>query len=82
MFKTCANCGKEFQVSPQRRRYCSQECAHRGHIARAKIIQKRLDSDARRVWAYHEAEVLLGLVAKGVDQIASYIYNNFNRKGK
>lgn len=79
----CKLCGTEFNTTDRRQKYCSDVCAHR---ARSNSNNKRLKAmrtNGRKEWAHRQAEHLNHLTYEcGVDELADYIYNNYNKRRK
>lgn len=83
MKKVCKICGKEFETTYPQKKYCSAECAIRAKSrVNVRCNAKRAEAK-RRAWARHEAEILYHAAQKsGVDGLAEYIYNKFNKRRK
>lgn len=84
MIKACPTCGKQFESNDMRKVYCSEECARR---SRSKFNSKyniRVAQKKRMEWAYIEAEKVseIAITTGGnyIDELADYIYNNYNRR--
>lgn len=83
MNKTCPICGKQFETHDKRKKYCSIECARRARSSQNYTWNKN-DRDAKRMeWAKNEARDILRMASTlTVDQLAYYIYNNYEKKRK
>lgn len=83
MIKTCLTCGKQFESTDKRQRYCSIDCAYRARLNNNSKRMRSVRTDDRREWARHEAEKLYNMATtRGVDELADFVYNSYNRKGK
>lgn len=84
MIKTCPICGKQFECNDLRRRYCSAECARRAKYNWNSAWNKENREDKHKDWAYREAEKLAHLLVDqdAMDELANYIYNNYNKRSK
>lgn len=84
MIKACELCGKEFESTDRRRKYCGEQCAYQVRVKASGRYQRQQHTADRWAWAKHEAEVLRNMVkVDKVDLLDDYIYNNYNkRKGK
>ena len=80
MIKICPGCNKQFGTHDKRKKYCSVDCAKRGKCKRNSVWNKGDREYMRKVWARQEAYYLNALAHEcGVDTIADYIYNNYQR---
>lgn len=78
--KTCTICGREFETSDQRRRYCSQQCAYRARLNHNSSRMRACRTEDKWEWAQREAETLNYLASDyGIDKLADYVYNNYKQ---
>lgn len=86
MIKTCPVCGREFESNDMRKVYCSKECARRSRSKFNSRYNIRVAQKKRMEWAYIEAEKVseIAITTGGnyMDELADYIYINYNKKSK
>lgn len=83
MIKVCPVCGKEFETHDKRKKYCSRECARRAKFNQHNNWNKGKREEERMEWAKNEARDILRMASTlTVDQLAYYIYNNYNKRSK
>lgn len=81
MNKTCQICGKQFETTNKRKKYCGPECAAQAKYRQNNTYNKAARSDQRSKWACEEAKKIYDLVTKqGVDGLSTYIYNSYSKK--
>lgn len=77
----CPICGKEFDPkanSKKPRKYCSPECYREGNRITMHDRYHRIQAENHRVWAKAEAQKLVKQPSLGLDELADYIYTNYN----
>lgn len=86
MIKTCPVCGKQFESNDMRKVYCSKECVKHNHSKLNSRYNIRVAQKKRMEWAYIEAEKVseIAITTGGnyMDELADYIYNNYNKRSK
>lgn len=83
MSKTCALCGKYFESTDQRQKYCNATCALNARRNQNNSRMRASRTADRRDWAIKEARYLYNLVYEcGVDRMIDYIYNNYKKRRK
>lgn len=86
MNSVCPICGNEFEsqrTSKRPRKYCSHECYRKANIKQVNKRKKIRIEESRLEWAKNEARDILRMASTlTVDQLAYYIYNNYNKRSK
>lgn len=83
MIKSCPICGTQFETHDLRKRYCSNKCAYQGRVNSNNKRMEATRTANKRAWAMREAHCLNHLAYEcGVDELADYIYNNYNQRKK
>lgn len=83
MNSVCSICGREFETHDKRKKYCSRECARQAKLNQNNNWNKVEREEKRINWAKDEARYLNHLAYEtGVDELADYIYNNYNKRGE
>lgn len=81
MIKVCPHCSKEFECFNKNQKYCSADCAYRARLNGNSRRMRATRTEDRKEWAKEEARYLNHLTYEcGVDELADYIYNNYNKR--
>lgn len=81
--RVCAYCGKTFETHAHRgkpRRFCSPACYYQHNMLESNRRKSEQRGLARHAWAEQEAKTLTSLAPQGLDKLADYVYNTYNKR--